>query len=70
MPWCGYWGTTGYWWILPLIGLVFMGFMFFFCMRGGGCMGGCWRSPGERSSRQREGEASTEDVRRTDRQPR
>ncbi len=39
MPWCGYWGTTGtdYWWVLPLIGLVFMAFMFFACFRGFGC---------------------------------
>ena len=40
MPWCGYWGTTGaaYWWVLPLIGLVFMAVMFFACFRGFGCM--------------------------------
>ena len=44
MPWCGYWGTTGtaYWWVLPLIGLVFMAVMFFACFRGLGCMCG-WR---------------------------
>lgn len=42
MPWCGYWGTTGtaYWWVLPLIGLVFMAVMFFACFRGLGCMCG------------------------------
>ena len=41
MPWCGYWGTTGaaYWWVLPLIGLVFMAVMFLACARGFGCMG-------------------------------
>jgi hypothetical protein len=38
MPWCGYFGA-GYWWVLPLIGLVFMGVMFFLCSRGSGCMG-------------------------------
>lgn len=75
MPWCGYWGPTGFWWILPLIGLVSMGFMFFLCVRGGGCMGrmrrmsSCGRSSGERSSRQRELETSSEDVRKTDQQP-
>ena len=44
MPWCGYWGTTGpaYWWLLPLIGLVFMAIVLFACFRGVGCMGG-WR---------------------------
>ncbi len=72
MPWCGYWGTTGFWWVLPLIGLVFMGFMFFLCARGGGCMGcmrGCGRSSDERSSRQRDLETSKGDVRKADQQP-
>lgn len=42
MPWCGSWGTTGtaYWWLPPLIGLVFMAVMFFACFRGLGCMCG------------------------------
>ncbi len=62
MPWCGYWGTTGpaYWWVLPLIGLVFMAVMFFACFRGFGCMGGCRRGfGGDRQpvSRGREDEA-------------
>ncbi len=41
MPWCGIWGTASgsYWWILPLVGLVFMGVMWFACSRGSGCMG-------------------------------
>lgn len=35
MPWCGFWGATGsFWWVLPLIGLIFMGVMFFVCFRG------------------------------------
>lgn len=44
MPWCGYWGAMGthYWWVLPLIGLVFIAVMFFACFRGFRCMGG-WR---------------------------
>lgn len=72
MPWCGTWGTTGFWWVLPLIGLVLMTFLFFLCARGGGFMGRmrgmsrCGRSPAERSSRKRELETSREDVRKTD----
>jgi hypothetical protein len=36
MPWCGYWSTPlgGFWWLMPLFGLLFMAFMFFFCFRG------------------------------------
>jgi uncharacterized membrane protein len=38
MPWCGYWGAPfgGFWWLMPLFGLVFMAFMFFVCFRGFG----------------------------------
>ena len=45
MPWCGYWGTVGsaLWWVLPLIGLVFVSVIFFACFRGFVCMGGCRR---------------------------
>ncbi len=45
MPWCGIWGTavTPLWWILPLIGLVFVAVMFFFCFR---CFGGFRRMTG------------------------
>lgn len=56
MPWCGFWGA-GYWWILPLIGLVFMGIMFFACARGFGCMGMRRRA----SARSDEGAATTDD---------
>ncbi len=71
MPWCGYWGATsaGYWWILPLIGLVFMGVMFFVCFRGIGCMGGRRRSPGDLSSLQREVDGLKDDVRKLQRNP-
>lgn len=63
MPWCGYWGaTTAYWWILPLVGLVFMGVMFFVCFRGFGCMGGRRRAPGDLSTLRRDVERSKEDV--------
>ncbi len=63
MPWCGYWGTgAAYWWILPLIGLVFMGLMFFVCFRGFGCMGGR-RTSGDLSGLQRDLERLKEDVR-------
>ncbi len=71
MPWCGFWGTTGaaYWWILPLIGLVFMSVMFFVCFRGFGCMGGRRRTPGELSGFQRDLETLKEDVRKLRRDP-
>ena len=71
MPWCGYWGIAGsaLWWILPLIGLVFMGVMLFMCSRGFGCMGGRLRTSGEFSNLQREVETLKEDVRRLARQP-
>ncbi len=38
MPWCGYWGAPlgGFWWLMPLFGLVFMAFMFLACFRGMG----------------------------------
>jgi hypothetical protein len=43
MPWCGTWGaaSSAYWWILPVLGLLFMVVMFFACFRafGFGCMG-------------------------------
>lgn len=60
MPWCGYWGMTGsgYWWVLPLIGLVFMAVMFFACFRGLGCMcGGRWFAGERPTARGREPEA-------------
>ncbi len=71
MPWCGFWGTTGaaYWWILPLIGLVLMGVMFFVCFRGFGCMGGRRRTPGELSGFQRDLETLKDDVRKLRRDP-
>lgn len=52
MPWCGFLGTAGgsFWWILPLIGLVFMAVMLFACFRDGfGCMGRRRRMPGDPS---------------------
>src|SRR5512133_4317276 len=61
MPWCGLWGTTGsaIWWVLPLIGLVFMGVMFFVCFRGFGlgCMGGRRRASSEVSDLQHQVES-------------
>ena len=54
MP-CGYWATAlgAYWWILPLIGLVFVGLMLFICFRGFGfgCLGRWRRYSGELSQR-------------------
>jgi hypothetical protein len=66
MPWCGIWGTTGvaYGWILPLIGLVFMGIMFFACFRRFGCLGGRRRSSGDLSELQRDLESLKDDVRK------
>ncbi len=71
MPWCGFWGTTGaaYWWILPLIGLVFVSVMFFVCFRGFGCMGGRRRTPGEPSGFQRDLEMLKEEVGKLRRNP-
>lgn len=42
MPWCGQWTTAGagFWWLVPLAGLVFMVVMFLACSRGFGCLGG------------------------------
>lgn len=36
MPWCGFWGAPfgGFWWLMPLFGMVFMATMMFFCFRG------------------------------------
>ncbi len=70
MPWCGFWGTavSPFWWVLPLIGLVFMGFMFFVCSRGFGCMGARRRLSGD-SDLRHEVEALKEDVRKLVRQP-
>ncbi len=66
MPWCGLWATTGaaYWWIVPLIGLVFVGVMFFVCFRGAGCMGGRRRAPTDLSGVQRDLDRLKEDVRK------
>ncbi len=66
MPWCGFWGTTAfaYGWILPLIGLVFVGLMLFVCFRGFGCMGGRRRTSGDLSGLQRDLESLKEDVRK------
>ncbi len=77
MPCFGFLGTTGvgFWWILPLVGLLFMALMFFVCFRGFralggcGCMGGRWRAPGELSDLQHEIDGLKEDVRKLVRQP-
>jgi hypothetical protein len=72
MPWCGPWGTAfgGFWWVFPLLGLLFMGVMIFLCFRGFGfgCMGRRSRS-GDVSGLQREVESLREDVRKLVRQP-
>ena len=71
MPWCGYLLTSGggFWWLLPLAGLVVMGLMVFFCFRGFGCMGGRRRTSGELSDLQRQVESSKQDVRKLQPRP-
>lgn len=73
MPLCGFWGATGIslWWVLPLIGLVVMGIMFFVCFRrvGCGCMGGHRRSSGELSDLHHEEASLKDEVRKMVRQP-
>ena len=71
MPWCGYWGASGggFWWLLPLIGLVLMGVMLFVCFRGFGCMGRRRGTSGELSDLRREFESLKEDARKLARQP-
>ena len=71
MPWCVCWGTGGgsYWWVLPLIGLLFMGVVFFTCFRGPGCMARRRRTPGEPSDLRREVETLKDDMRKLQRQP-
>lgn len=71
MPWCGTWGTTdwGLWWLMPLLGLVFMGVMAFLCFRGFGYMSGPRCSPGEMSDLKREFESLREEIRKLPRQP-
>ena len=54
MPWCGSWAMAGggLWWLLPLVGLVFMAVMFFVCFRGFARAGRRQRTSGELSARQ------------------
>ncbi len=70
MPWCGTWGTAGggLWWLLPLIGLVLMGVMFFVCFRGFARAGRCQRSSGV-SHLQHEVESLKDDLRKLASQP-
>ncbi len=77
MPCLGLLGTgVGFWWVLPLVGLLFMALMFFVCFRGfrsvggWGCMGGRPVTPGELSDVRREIESLKEEVRKLVRQPR
>ncbi len=71
MPWCGFWGAPfgGFWWLMPLFGLLFMGIMFFVCFRGfGGWMRHPWRSDAELSNLQREVASLRDEIRKL-RQP-
>jgi hypothetical protein len=72
MPWCGVWATSGagWWWILPLVGIVVMGAMFFLCFRRAGCMGGRTRGSGEVAGLQREVEELKQEVRKLTGNPR
>ncbi len=77
MPCFGLFGTTavGFWWVLPLVGLLLMALMCFVCFRGfrgvGACgwMGGRRDGSGELSDLRREIESLKEDVRKLVRQP-
>lgn len=67
MPWCGYFGAAGgaFWWILPLVGLVFMAMMLFPCFRGGfGCIGRRRRAPGDPSAFREEVDRLRDEVRK------
>lgn len=66
MPWCGYWGASSaaYSWVLPLVGLAFLGLVFFVCSRRRGCTGGRRRPSAGASDLQREVEALKEEVRK------
>ncbi len=70
MPWCAAWGAAGgFWWVLPIVGLVLMGLMFLVCFRGSACGCGGWRRRGAPPDLEREVEALKEDVRKLSRQP-
>ena len=64
MPWCGYWGTAGsaFWWVLPLIGLVVMGVIFFACFRAFACMNGRRMTSRGLSDLQRQVQGPEDDV--------
>ena len=65
MPWCGWWGTTTeLWWLLPLLGLLFMAVMAFLCFRGFGCMLFGRRRLGGLADLQRDVQSLREDVRK------
>ncbi len=74
MPfWCGYWGAAagGFWWILPVLGLVVMAVMLFACSRGFGCMGRrTGRGAADVAELRRELQDLKEDVRTLLQQPR
>ncbi|HZY02721.1 MAG TPA: hypothetical protein VFF02_04425 [Anaeromyxobacteraceae bacterium] len=71
MPCFGTWGMAGggFWWLVPLVGLVFMAVMAFVCFRGFGCMGRRRPTASELSDSQHEVEGLKEDVRNLQRQP-
>ncbi len=66
MPWCAYWGApiAGFWWVMPLIGLLLMGLMFFFCSRCMSRMARGRRSVPAASDLQRELESLRDEVRK------
>ncbi len=71
MPCFGSWGTAagGFWWLVPLAGLLFMAVMAFVCFRGFGCMGRRRPTSGELSDLRGDVESLKEDVRKLQRQP-
>jgi uncharacterized membrane protein len=64
MPWCGYAGASGFWWIFPLLGIVFMAVMMLLCFRGFGCAPWGRRRPGHLADLQREVQSLKDDVRK------
>jgi hypothetical protein len=66
MPWCGPWGTVdgSFWWIAPLLCLVFMGLMAVVCFRGFGWLRHQVHGRRELPDLQREIERLKEEVRK------
>jgi uncharacterized membrane protein len=69
MPWCGYWGMSGFWWIWPLLGIVLMAVMMFVCFHGFGCIPWGRRRTDDLADLRRELQSLKDDVGKLLRQP-